>query len=86
MEGHVSVEPLTSIVRFHPGGEGYGSPYTFSCVLTVIGTEGYLSAGGGKMTPQVFREIKKALFEGLGLTSVEYERRSSGKHRLRRVT
>jgi hypothetical protein len=84
-DGHVSIEPLTSIVRYHPDGKGYGSPYVFSCVLTRIGDEGWLNLATGHFSPEIFRAVKKALLES-GLESVDFERKKRGRQQMRHLS
>lgn len=79
--GLVSVEWLVIQIRYHPNGGGKGAPYTFSCNVTRMGDVGYISmatqnvTGGRRFTPEVYREIERAL-RGLGIKRVDYERRN----------
>lgn len=71
-------------LRFHPDGGDYGSAYSFSCLVTRTGTEGWLSMASGEFTPTVFREIKRKL-KSEGFTRVRYERMNMPLRRLREI-
>jgi hypothetical protein len=83
--GHVSVEQIVSVIRYHPDGGGYGSPYTFSCLITRSGEYGWLSLATGVFSAKIYRGIYSELVK-LGITRVRFERRIRGKRRTRTIT
>lgn len=80
----VSVEAPVYLVRYHPTGEGYGSAYSFSVVLTRTGTHGYLSMASGTFTPTAYKAIRRYLMR-IGMTHVRFERRNLPRVRHREI-
>ena len=72
--GFISVEHVVSCLRYHSDGGGFGSPYTFSCLVTRMGKVGWVSLASGEFSSKAYRAIRKALLAE-GLTSVEFVRR-----------
>ncbi len=73
----------TGLLRVHPDGGGYGSPYTFACVVTQI-EEGFAEVHLAirAPTPTEFRAVATAL-KAAGYSRARWERRNSA---LARVT
>jgi hypothetical protein len=83
--GAVSITPFAATIRYHGGGDGYGSPFTFVCTAAIVGAEVQLFAAAGKMTPRAWRAIGEALRQ-LGFNAARFERRNAVRKRVRRVT
>jgi hypothetical protein len=80
----VSVEAPVYLVRYHPTGDGFGSPYSFSVVLTRFGSRGYLSMAAGTFTPTAYKAIRRYL-RAMGMTGVRFERRNLPRVRQREI-
>lgn len=75
----ISLEQVSFIVRHHPDGKGFGSPYDFSCVVVVKNeTDCILKAGVGKFSKSTGSKISEVLYE-LGFRNLEFERKEKEK-------
>lgn len=84
----VSLQPIAWVARYHPSGEGFGSPFTFTFVMTRYDDEATLIAGS-KDTPGEFSlAIRRAIEEELAqldITTARYYRVDS-QGRKRKIT
>lgn len=64
---------LGQIVRYHPSGLGYGSPWTFIVFAEFVGDGWKLAAAWGTYSVLAHRRIRRAL-SAAGMPAVKWER------------
>ena len=80
----VSIQPITLQIRAGSQHESYGDPYDIAVDMQLLGQgRAYLSCARGTLTRAAYKEIGERLKE-MGVTDVEWERRSCGESRLMR--
>lgn len=81
----VSLEKIdgpAQILRVHPSGKGFGSPFTVACVVVVDGDHATVKALSAHktFTSQTRKHIKSALVD-IGIVRVSWSRIKSGNER-----
>ena len=81
-DGYVSLERICDgrglLLRYHPAGAGYGSPWTFVVVAERTGNLWTLRAGWGEFSRSAWRQIRRALIAA-GIKRVYWQRQRSGR-------
>ena len=77
--GLVSVQWIADtvgIVRYHDGGGGFGSPFSFSLTMVREGGDALFYAALGCYTRATHRAMRDAMYT-IGVKRVRYERRTA---------
>jgi hypothetical protein len=64
---------LGQIIRYHPSGHGYGSPWTVVVFAECVNRQWKLKAAWGSFSILAHRRIRKAL-SAAGMPSVQWQR------------
>lgn len=67
------IEWVTGVIRAGRNFEGHGDPYDFSCTVNRRGDWAELIGGNGRITPEIWREVKAALM-AQGVTHAHWDR------------
>ncbi len=67
------IEWVTGVLRVGRSFEEHGDPYDFSCTINRRGDCAELIGGNGKITPQIWRDVKEALI-AQGVTHAQWDR------------
>jgi len=67
------IEWVTGVLRVGRNFEEHGDPYDFSCTINRRGDWAELIGGNGKITPQIWRDVKQALL-AQGVTHAHWDR------------
>ena len=73
-----SLEVHAGTIRVHDDGDGFGDPFEWSCTVTFDGAVAKLHGVDRRVTPEIWRAIRRLLAEQ-GVVEAVWERRKKGK-------